>query len=162
MDTRTAESRAAALPRRPADAHRQDDDRLYVHSEASNPSRWRYVQSSRGRRAQHDRDASADHVLRPHPPAGALFDVGYRQDDELSSRRRTSRCNCCGAAVARGRSVRSASRATAIPAACFVTFDTEPREITYCRVPYDVEAAAQRIRDNGLPRWLADRLSTGR
>jgi diadenosine tetraphosphatase ApaH/serine/threonine PP2A family protein phosphatase len=48
------------------------------------------------------------------------------------------------------------------PAACFVTFDTESRQITYCRMPYDVEAAAKRIRDNGLPRWLADRLSTGR
>ena len=29
------------------------------------------------------------------------------------------------------------------------------------RVPYDIEAAAQRIRDNGLPLWLADRLTVG-
>lgn len=48
------------------------------------------------------------------------------------------------------------------PAASFVTFDTETREITYCRTPYDVEAAAKRIRDNGLPLWLADRLAVGR
>ena len=48
------------------------------------------------------------------------------------------------------------------PAACFVTFDTESRQITYCRVPYDVEAAAKRIRDNGLPHWLGDRLARGR
>jgi diadenosine tetraphosphatase ApaH/serine/threonine PP2A family protein phosphatase len=48
------------------------------------------------------------------------------------------------------------------PAASFATYDTASREITYCRVPYDVEAAAQRIRDNGLPHWLADRLSVGR
>jgi diadenosine tetraphosphatase ApaH/serine/threonine PP2A family protein phosphatase len=48
------------------------------------------------------------------------------------------------------------------PAASFVTFDTATREITYCRVPYDIEMAAQRIRDNGLPRWLADRLAMGR
>jgi diadenosine tetraphosphatase ApaH/serine/threonine PP2A family protein phosphatase len=48
------------------------------------------------------------------------------------------------------------------PAAAFVTFDTETREITYCRAPYDVEAAAQRIRDNGLPLWLAERLQVGR
>jgi diadenosine tetraphosphatase ApaH/serine/threonine PP2A family protein phosphatase len=41
-------------------------------------------------------------------------------------------------------------------------FDTSAREITYCRVPYDVDAAAMRIRENGLPRWLADRLSVGR
>jgi diadenosine tetraphosphatase ApaH/serine/threonine PP2A family protein phosphatase len=29
-------------------------------------------------------------------------------------------------------------------------------------VPYDVETAAKRIRDNGLPVWLADRLAIGR
>jgi diadenosine tetraphosphatase ApaH/serine/threonine PP2A family protein phosphatase len=40
--------------------------------------------------------------------------------------------------------------------------DTESGELTYCRVPYDVEAAAARIRENGLPLWLADRLSVGR
>ena len=48
------------------------------------------------------------------------------------------------------------------PAAAFALFDTDANEITYCRVPYDAEAAAQRIRENGLPRWLADRLSVGR
>jgi diadenosine tetraphosphatase ApaH/serine/threonine PP2A family protein phosphatase len=48
------------------------------------------------------------------------------------------------------------------PAACFATYDTETREITYCRVPYDVETAADRIRASGLPLWLADRLSQGR
>jgi len=41
-------------------------------------------------------------------------------------------------------------------------FDTESREITYCRVPYDVDSAAMRIRDNGLPHGLADRLLVGR
>jgi diadenosine tetraphosphatase ApaH/serine/threonine PP2A family protein phosphatase len=48
------------------------------------------------------------------------------------------------------------------PAAAFVTYDTGTREITYCRVPYDVETAAQRIRANGLPPWLAERLLVGR
>ena len=48
------------------------------------------------------------------------------------------------------------------PAACFATYDTETREITYCRVAYDVETAANRIRANGLPLWLAERLSQGR
>jgi diadenosine tetraphosphatase ApaH/serine/threonine PP2A family protein phosphatase len=48
------------------------------------------------------------------------------------------------------------------PAASFVTYDTGTRQITYCRVPYDVEMAAQRIRANGLPPWLAERLSVGR
>jgi hypothetical protein len=34
--------------------------------------------------------------------------------------------------------------------------------VTYCRVAYDVELAARRIRDAGLPHWLADRLTQGR
>ena len=48
------------------------------------------------------------------------------------------------------------------PAASFAMFDTTSQEITYCRVPYDVDTAAKRIRDNGLPPWLADRLLVGR
>jgi len=48
------------------------------------------------------------------------------------------------------------------PAAAFAMLDTATREITWCRVPYDVEAAANKIRANGLPHWLADRLSAGR
>jgi diadenosine tetraphosphatase ApaH/serine/threonine PP2A family protein phosphatase len=47
-------------------------------------------------------------------------------------------------------------------AASFAMFDTSSREITYCRVPYDVDAAARRILENGLPLWLAERLSIGR
>ena len=45
------------------------------------------------------------------------------------------------------------------PAAAFAMFDTDKREITYFRVAYDIAAAAKKIRDNGLPHWLADRLS---
>ncbi|MDE1934447.1 MAG: metallophosphoesterase, partial [Bradyrhizobium sp.] len=48
------------------------------------------------------------------------------------------------------------------PAACFAMFDTDRCEITYYRLPYDVDTAAQRIRDNGLPSLLADRLFVGR
>ena len=48
------------------------------------------------------------------------------------------------------------------PAASFAMFDTERRELTYCRAAYDIEAAAARIRANGLPGWLADRLFVGR
>jgi diadenosine tetraphosphatase ApaH/serine/threonine PP2A family protein phosphatase len=48
------------------------------------------------------------------------------------------------------------------PAAAFSMFDTERREIVYCRAPYDIDAAAAGIRENGLPGWLADRLFVGR
>jgi diadenosine tetraphosphatase ApaH/serine/threonine PP2A family protein phosphatase len=48
------------------------------------------------------------------------------------------------------------------PAAAYALYDTDKHELSYCRVPYDAEAAARRIRDNGLPVWLADRLLVGR
>ena len=47
------------------------------------------------------------------------------------------------------------------PAASFVMFDTDKNEITWCRAPYDIADAADRIRANGLPPWLADRLFRG-
>ena len=74
----------------------QDDDRLYVHSEASNPPRWRYVQNTADAARSIVGDRSPRHLLRPHPSAGAVFDVFDREDDELRPDRRASRCNCFG------------------------------------------------------------------
>jgi diadenosine tetraphosphatase ApaH/serine/threonine PP2A family protein phosphatase len=48
------------------------------------------------------------------------------------------------------------------PAAAYALYDTVKHELTYCRVPYDAGEAARRIRDNGLPLSLADRLLVGR
>jgi diadenosine tetraphosphatase ApaH/serine/threonine PP2A family protein phosphatase len=48
------------------------------------------------------------------------------------------------------------------PAACYAMLDTAKSELTYCRVPYDVDEAAARIRKQGLPTWLAERLFVGR
>jgi diadenosine tetraphosphatase ApaH/serine/threonine PP2A family protein phosphatase len=47
------------------------------------------------------------------------------------------------------------------PAACYLIFDTSQAHITFHRVPYDHEAAAQRILDAGLPPFLAERLREG-
>jgi len=47
------------------------------------------------------------------------------------------------------------------PAACYAILDTERDEITYFRVPYDVETAAAKIRQAGLPEVLAERLRSG-
>jgi len=46
--------------------------------------------------------------------------------------------------------------------AAFATLDTERCEITYYRVPYDVEAAQGRVLMAGLPERLAARLREGR
>jgi diadenosine tetraphosphatase ApaH/serine/threonine PP2A family protein phosphatase len=46
-------------------------------------------------------------------------------------------------------------------AAAYALFDAGRRELTFFRVPYDVGAAAARIRAAGLPASLADRLERG-
>ena len=38
-------------------------------------------------------------------------------------------------------------------AASYALYDTEQRELTYCRAAYDIAAAAARIREKGLPDW---------
>jgi diadenosine tetraphosphatase ApaH/serine/threonine PP2A family protein phosphatase len=48
------------------------------------------------------------------------------------------------------------------PAACYATFDVASTELTFFRVPYDHDTAAQRVLDAGLPATLAERLINGR
>lgn len=47
------------------------------------------------------------------------------------------------------------------PEACYALFDAEQELLSFERVPYDIEAAAARIRAAGLPARLADRLALG-
>ena len=47
------------------------------------------------------------------------------------------------------------------PAACYAMFDMAAQTLTYHRVPYDHDMAAQKIRQAGLPAQLADRLANG-
>ena len=139
----------------------KQDDRLYVHSEASNPSRWRYVQG--GADAARSMIATTAHVTfcgHIHQPA--LYSMS-------SVAKMTSFVPTAGVPVQllKGRQWLAVLGSVGQPrdgdpAACFALFDTSSCEITYCRVPYDVETAAKRIRDNGLPVWLADRLAIGR
>lgn len=47
------------------------------------------------------------------------------------------------------------------PRACCLLFDSHERKMTFLRVEYDVALTQQRIRDAGLPEFLATRLGTG-
>ena len=146
----------AALP-----LQREEEDRLYVHSEASNPPRWRYVQDAsdagRSMLATEAHITFCGHIHRP-----ALYSMSV-------TAKMTSFVPISGVPVQllRGRQWLAVLGSVGQPrdgnpAACFAMFDTETKEITYCRAPYNVAAAAKKIRDNGLPHWLADRLSAGR
>ena len=140
---------------------RDEDDRLYVHSDASQPAKWRYIRSTaeagRSLIATDAHITFCGHIHRP-----ALYSMS-------ATGKMTSFIPISGVPI----QLLSGRRWLAVlgsvgqprdgdPAACFAMFDTISREITYCRVPYDVDAAAARIRDNGLPPSLADRLFVGR
>jgi len=139
----------------------QEEDRLYVHSEASSPANWRYVRSAPD--AARSLQATTAHVTfcgHIHQPA--LYSMS-------STAKMTSFVPTSGVPVQLlgGRQWLAVLGSVGQPrdgnpAASFAMLDTETGEITYCRVPYDVEAAAARIRENGLPLWLADRLLVGR
>ena len=139
----------------------QEEDRLYVHSDASDPRRWRYVQSATdAARSMIATTAQVSFCGHVHQPALYSMSVTAKM---------TSFVPTSGIPVSllKGRQWLAVAGSVGQPrdgdpAASFLTFDTGTREVTYCRVPYDVETAARRIRDNGLPPWLAERLIVGR
>ena len=139
----------------------EEDGRLYVHADASNPPRWRYVRDAAD--AGRSMIATAAHVtFCGHIHRPALYSMS-------ATAKMTSFVPVAGVPVQllRGRQWLAVLGSVGQPrdgnpAACFAMFDTEKNEVTYCRVPYDVMEAARRIRANGLPSLLADRLLIGR
>jgi diadenosine tetraphosphatase ApaH/serine/threonine PP2A family protein phosphatase len=140
---------------------REEGDRLYVHSEASHPARWHYVRSSSdAARSIEATDAHVTFCGHIHKPAlysmsSAAKMTSFIPTSEtpvqlLSGRRWLAVLGSVG------------QPRDGNPAAAYAMLDTTSREITFCRVPYDVIAAADRISANGLPPWLADRLLIGR
>jgi diadenosine tetraphosphatase ApaH/serine/threonine PP2A family protein phosphatase len=139
----------------------REEDRLYVHSEASNPPRWRYVQNTTD--AARSLVASEAHVTfcgHIHKPA--LYSMSSTAKMTSFIPTADVPVNLLGGRQWLAVLGSVGQPRDGNPAASFAMFDTRSQEITYCRVPYDVEAAALRIRENGLPHWLADRLMVGR
>ncbi|MCG2629627.1 metallophosphatase family protein [Bradyrhizobium sp. WYCCWR 13023] len=139
----------------------EDSDRLFVHSEASSPKRWHYVRSTA--------DAAKSLIA---TPAHVTF-CGHIHRPALYSMSVTAKMTSfvpktdVPVQLLRGRQWLAVLGSVGQPrdgdpSASFVLFDTDSCQITYCRVPYDIASAANKIRENGLPPWLADRLSQGR
>lgn len=138
----------------------EDEDRLYVHAEASSPARWRYVQATPdAARSMIATSAQLTFCGHIHRPALYSMSATAKMTSFIPSSDMPVRLLAGRQWLAVVGSVGQPRDGD--PAASFATYDTASREITYCRVPYDVETAAQRIRANGLPPWLADRLSVG-
>jgi diadenosine tetraphosphatase ApaH/serine/threonine PP2A family protein phosphatase len=138
-----------------------EDDRLYVHADASDPMKWRYVTDIECARdsleATQARVVICGHV---HQPAiyGRANDgniVQFVPDHDcpvplLKSRR----WHIVLPSVGQPRDNN--------PLAGYGLLDPLTNEIKFRRIPYDVESAAARIREVGLPSGLADRLHKGR
>lgn len=137
-----------------------DGDRLYVHAEASHPERFTYVNSTL--EAADSLAATQAHVtFCGHVHRPALYSLS-------STAKMTSFTPTADAPVPLLPGRRWLAVLGAVgqprdgnPAAAYCLFDTDRGELTYRRVPYDIEAAAMRILKQGLPPSLAERLFAG-
>ena len=136
-------------------------DMLFVHSDASAPSEWNYVTGTGSARrslvATRARVTFCGHV---HKPQVYFLTAGGRMVGR-------ARADAAGIHLPERRRwlvvVGSAGQPRdGDPAAAFATYDTETRIVTSRRVPYDAEAVAARIMNEGLPASLARRLVVGR
>ncbi len=139
----------------------EEDDRLYVHAEASAPARWHYVRDAEDARRSLDA-VQARTIFCGHVHVPALY--GLKATAKLVSFRpvagvpvpltRPRRWQVVLGAVGQPRD--------GDPAACWSLLDTAVDEVTLHRVPYDVQTASDKVRDAGLPESLATRLLRGR
>jgi len=138
----------------------EDGGRLYVHANAYAPGEWGYVtglySASKSLMAT---TAQATFCGHTHVPmlfhmsmTGkiASFEPVDRVDIPLTARRRWL---AVIGSVGQPRDHH--------PAACYAILDTARGILTYIRVPYDVDTAARKIRDAGLPIELSFRLAEG-
>ena len=136
-------------------------DRLYVHANAFAPGHWDYItdlySASRSIIATRAHVTFCGHIHVPElyhmsmTGKFASFDPVDRVEIPLSSHRRWL------AVIGSVGQPRDNN-----PAACYAMLDVERNVLTYIRVPYDVETAAGKIRDAGLPIGLSLRLFEGR
>ena len=136
-------------------------DILFVHASAHSPGDWIYITSERGAMASfRSSDARLIFCGHVHVPALYSYDLGGHTHGHqvkpgapvplLSSRRWLSVAGSVG-------QPRDGS-----PAAGWLIYDTDSRELTFRRPPYDTSVTAAKIRAAGLPDALAERLPEGR
>ncbi|MEN9709588.1 MAG: hypothetical protein RIQ68_1996 [Pseudomonadota bacterium] len=139
----------------------EEEDRLYVHSDATAPDQWRYVTDTdcaeRSLRATMKRLTFCGHVHRPQlyhmaplKPAVAFKPQAGTPIPLVGNRKWLA----VQGAVGQPRDEN--------PAASWGVFDTDQNEFTYLRVSYDIESAAGKIHAAHLPQILAARLYIGR
>jgi diadenosine tetraphosphatase ApaH/serine/threonine PP2A family protein phosphatase len=137
-----------------------EEDRLYVHSDASAPEEWRYVRAAED--ARRSLDATPARItICGHVHVPRLY--GLTATEKISNF-----IPVPGSPVPLARARRWLAVIGSVgqprdgdPAACYGLLDSNASELTWVRVPYDVETAAGKIRRAGLPERLASRLLVG-
>ncbi len=137
-----------------------EEDRLYVHASADRPEAWTYITSAReaaqSLAATPARVIFVGHVHHPllyfTTPGGAIrhFQPVPGVPIRLSDYRRWL---IIVGSVGQPRDGN--------PAACYAIHDSAAGTLTHFRVPYDAQAAANKILAAGLPERLAWRLISG-
>jgi diadenosine tetraphosphatase ApaH/serine/threonine PP2A family protein phosphatase len=138
-----------------------DGERLYVHASAQSPAAFHYIQSLR--------EASDSLIATP----AKLTVCGHVHDPALYHIAVTGKV--MGFIPISGTPIPLSSQRRWLavmgsvgqprdgnPAAAYGILDTTAGEVTYVRVPYDIDGAAAKIRAAGLPENLWKRLSAGR
>jgi len=138
----------------------QREDQLFVHANAFDPAGYEYIQgrleAMRSLHATESRYTFCGHMHEPMlyhlsgtgkageftPAAGVAIPL-------MPNRQWLAIPGSCG------------QPRDGNPAACYAIFDRESCELSFQRVAYDVEGAAQSIRAAGLPERLAQRLLQG-
>lgn len=151
----TAKRYLASLPL----THAQDD-LLFVHADASAPARWNYVTDAmaaqRSIAAGQAKVTFCGHVHVPrlfcYTATGKTIAHAPVTDVPIPLPPQRQWLAVIGSA---------GQPRDGNPAAAFATYDTVRRELTYRRAAYDAEAVAERIRAEGMPDSLADRLLIG-
>jgi len=138
----------------------EEDGRLYVHANAYAPATWDYVtglySASKCLMATRAQATFCGHTHVPmlfHMSMTgkmASFEPLDRVEIPLTARRRWL------AVIGSVGQPRDHN-----PAACYAILDATRGILTYIRVPYDVDTAARKIRDAGLPLGLSHRLAEG-
>jgi diadenosine tetraphosphatase ApaH/serine/threonine PP2A family protein phosphatase len=139
----------------------EDGDALYVHANGYAPESWDYVsgplQAARDLARTRFRLTFCGHVHVPmlyHMSAtGKIGEFAPTPGIEIPLLPPRAWLAVIGA-VGQPRD--------AVPAANYALFETERRLLKFLRVPYDIETAARKIREAGLPERLALRLQEGR
>jgi diadenosine tetraphosphatase ApaH/serine/threonine PP2A family protein phosphatase len=136
------------------------DDVCFVHSSASRPERWEYVEDGAAARRSMDA-AGTPYVFSGHvhdqrlyftTPAGKTASFRPTPGSPAPVPRRRGWLAIVGS-VGQPRD--------GDPAAAYALFDDVSETMTFFRIPYDHLATASRIRAARLPEFLAERIARG-